>query len=62
MNRNVPPIPMQLVVSVAVALVGIIAYVAALLIEEEQRSRRISLGAVPCIAVKKQEEKSKSTW
>jgi hypothetical protein len=37
MNHNVPPIPTQLVVSAAVALAGIIAYVAALLIEEEQR-------------------------
>ena len=37
MNRNVPPIPIPLVVSAAVALVGIFAYVAALLIEEEQR-------------------------
>jgi hypothetical protein len=37
MNHNVSPIPTQLVVSAAVALAGIIAYVAALLIEEEQR-------------------------
>jgi hypothetical protein len=37
MYCNVPPIPIPLVVSAAVALVGFFAYVAALLIEEEQR-------------------------
>jgi hypothetical protein len=43
MNHNVPPIPTQLVVSAAVALAGSIAYVAALLIEEEQREVQESL-------------------
>jgi hypothetical protein len=43
MNHNAPPIPTQLVVSATVALAGIIAYVAALLIEEEQREVQESL-------------------